>query len=128
MSLDQSAFRRQLRQFRILTVVGYGMLLLLVGGAVVAGHVFAEAKLSEPVALPIALVSIVLYLAVVMPFMLVAYDKAICPHCGKRIEDGYWVWHGIRFNGPTSRYWKLFWGRPLKCPHCEKEVFEPGWN
>lgn len=128
MSLDQSAFRRQLRQFRILTVIGYGMLLLLVGGAIAAGHVFAEAKLSEPVALPIVLVCLVLHLAVVMPFILVAYDKTICPHCGKRIEEGNWVWHGIRFNGPTRRYWKLFWGRPLKCPHCGREVIASDGN
>ena len=128
MLVDQFTFRRQLRQFRILTVVGYVMLLLVVVGMVVAGSALEGMVQSIPVAVPVGLVGLVLVFSVVMPFLLAAYDKTACPHCGKRIEDGYWVWHGIRFNGPTSRYWKLFWGRPLKCPHCEKDVFEPGWN
>ena len=128
MLVDQFAFRRQLRRFRILTVIGYVVLLLVVVGMVVAGSALEGMVQSTPVAVPVGLVGLVLVFAVVMPFLLAAYDKTTCPHCGKRIEDGHWVWHGIRFNGPTSRYWKLFWGRPLKCPHCGKEVFDPGWN
>ena len=108
MLVDQFTFRRQLRQFRILTVVGYVMLLLVVVGMVVAGSALEGMVQSIPVAVPVGLVGLVLVFSVVMPFLLAAYDKTTCPHCGKRIEDGYWVWHGIRFKGPTSRYWKLF--------------------
>ena len=111
-----------------MTVIGYVMLLLVVVGMVVAGPALEGMVQSIPVAVPVGLVGLVLVFSVVMPFLLAAYDKTTCPHCGKRIEDGHWVWHDIRFNGPTKRYWKLFWGRPLKCPHCGKEVFEPGWN
>jgi len=118
----ESKFRRQLRQFRTLTVVGYAILSLVILGMVVATAKYSGVDLPIPSALPIGLVGLVLVLAVAMPFVYVAYDKTACPYCGKRIEEGHWFWHGIRFNGPTRRYWKLFFGRPLRCPHCDAEV------
>ena len=115
-------FRRQLRQFRILTIVGYVLLLLIVVGIVIAPMVIESEGLSVPVALPVGIVGMVLAFSVAMPFLLGAYDKTKCPYCGKHIEEGYWISHGIRFNGPTRRYWKLFFGRPVQCPHCHSQV------
>jgi len=122
MTNRDAMFKRQLRQFRILTIVGYAILLLIIGGMIIANMALSHVDMSIPVQLPIALVGVVLLLAVAMPFLWVAYDKTRCPHCGNRIEEGYWYWHGIRCNGPTRRYWKLFLGRTLRCPHCQKEV------
>ena len=115
-------FRRQLRQFRILTIVGYVLLMLIFVGMATALMVIKSEDLSVPVALPVGIVGLVLALAGVMPFLLAAYDKTKCPYCGKHIEEGYWISHGIRFNGPTRRYWKLFLGRPVQCPHCHSQV------
>lgn len=115
-------FRRQLRQFRTLTIVGYVLLLLIVVGMVIAPMVIESEGLSVPVALPVGIVGMVLAFSVAMPFLLGAYDKTKCPYCGKHIEEGYWISHGIRFNGPTRRYWKLFLGRPVQCPHCHAQV------
>ena len=120
--MDNSAFRRQLRQFRILTVAGYVLLALDVVGMAIAQRAFPQSVANVPTLLPISLVGIVLALAVAMPFVWAAYDKTACPHCGKRIDEGHFLWHGIRCNGPTRRYWKLFFGKPLRCPHCKAEV------
>ena len=123
-----SKFKRQLRQFRILTVVGHLMTLLICVGMVVAGIVFPQNDSQMPTTLPVLPVGFVLMLAIAMPCVWAAYDKTTCPYCGKRIEDGHFYWHGIKFNGPTRRYWKLFWGRPLKCPHCGREVIASDGN
>lgn len=117
-----SKFQRQLRQFRTLTVVGYLMTLLICVGMVVAGVAFPQNDSQMPTALPVLIVGFVLMLAIAMPCIWAAYDKTTCPHCGKRIEDGHFYWHGIKLNGPTRRYWKLFWGRLVHCPHCNAEV------
>ena len=82
MLVDQFAFRRQLWRFRILTVIGYVMLLLVVVGMVVAGPALEGMVQSIPVAVPVGLVGLVLVFSVVMPFLLAAYDKTTCPHCG----------------------------------------------
>ena len=122
MNSRETTFKRQLRQFRILTVVGYSLLLLIIAGMVVASTLISRTAMPVPPELPIALVGVVLLIGVSYPFLMAAYDRTTCPHCGKRIEEGYYHWHGIRCNGPTRRYWKLFFGRPLRCPHCHKEV------
>ena len=119
-------FKQQLRQFRILTIVGYSLLLFIIVGMVVASELIPRTTMPIPTELPIALVGIVLMVAVAMSFILAAYDKTTCPHCGKRIEDGHFYWHGIKCNGPTQRYWKLFFGKPLSCPHCHKDVHDYG--
>ena len=121
-----SKFQRQLRQFRILTLVGYLMTLLICVGLVVACVVLPQGDNQMPAALPVLLVGFVLMLATAMPFIWAAYDKTTCPHCGRRIEDGHFYWHGIKCNGPTRRYWKLFFGRPVHCPHCHAEVSGDG--
>ena len=121
-----SKFRRQLRQFRILTLIGYLMTLIICVGMVVACVAFPQGDSQMPTALPVLLVGFVLMLATAMPCIWVAYDKTTCPHCGRRIEDGHFYWHGIKCNGPTRRYWKLFFGRPLLCPHCHAEVIGNG--
>ena len=94
MLVDQFAFRRQLRQFRILTVIGYAVLLLvvvgMVVGVVVAGPALEGMAQSTPVAVPVGLVGLVLVFAVVMPFLLAAYDKTTCPHCGKEVFEPCW--------------------------------------
>ena len=118
----ETRFKRQLRHFRILTVVGYSLLLLIIVGMVVASTLISRTSMSMPPELPIALVGFVLLIGVAYPFLLAAYDKTTCPHCGKRIEEGHFYWHGIKCNGPTRRYWKLLFGKPLSCPHCNKEV------
>ena len=119
-------FKRQLRQFRILAIVGYSLLLFIIVGMVVASELIPRTTMPIPTELPIALVGIVLMFAIAMPFIQAAYDKTTCPHCGKRIEDGHFYWHGIKCNGPTRRYWKLFFGKPFQCPHCHKEVRDYG--
>ncbi len=121
-----SKFQRQLRQFRILTVVGYLMTLIACAGMVVACVVFPQNGSQMPTALAVVLVGFVLMLATAMPCIWAAYDKTTCPHCGKRIEEGHFYWHGIKCNGPTRRYWKLFIGRPVSCPHCHVEVICDG--
>ena len=121
-----SKFQRQLRQFRILTLVGYLMTLLICVGLVVACVVLPQGDNQMPTALPVLLVGFVLLLATAMPCIWASYDKTTCPHCGKRIEDGHFYWHGIKCNGPTRRYWKLFFGRPMHCPHCHAEVIVDG--
>lgn len=103
-------------------MIGYALLTLIVTGMVVASAMLHQFDAEIPSALPIGLVGLVLIIAVALPFLLAAYDKTVCPHCGKRIEEGFWLWHGIRINGPTRRYWKLFFGRPLRCPQCQAEV------
>ena len=121
-----SKFQHQLRQFRILTVVGYLMTLLICVGMVVACVLLPQNDSQMPTALPVLLVGVVLMLATAMSCIWAAYDKTTCPYCGKRIEDGHFYWHGIKCNGPTRRYWKLFFGRPLRCPHCNFEVIGDG--
>ena len=121
-----SKFQRQLRQFRTLTVVGYLMALIICAGMVVACVAFPQSESLMPTALPVLLVGLVLMLAIAMPCIWAAYDKTTCPHCGRRIEDGHFYWHGIKCNGPTRRYWKLFFGSPLLCPHCNAEVIGAG--
>ena len=121
-----SKFQRQLRQFRILTLIGYLMILLICVGLVVACVVLPQGDNQMPAALPVLLVGFVLMLATAMPCIWAAYDKTTCPHCGRRIEDGHFYWHGIKCNGPTRRYWKLFFGRPMHCPHCHAEVIVDG--
>ena len=119
----ECSFRRQLRQFRILTIVGYVLLLLIFVGMVIAPMVIESEDMSVPDVMPaVGIVGMVLALAVAMPFLWGTYDKTKCPYCGKRIEEGYWISHGIRFNGPTRRYWKLFFGRSVQCPHCHAQV------
>ena len=119
-----SKFNRQLRLFRILTIVGYLMFLLIIVCMAIASAVIPLNYTSIPICLPVLLVGFVLMLVIAMPFIWAAYDKTQCPHCGKRIENGHFYWHGIQCNGPTRRYWKLFFGRPLQCPYCRKEVIE----
>ena len=126
MNNHKTSFKRQLHQFRILTIVGYSLLLFIIVGMAVASELIPRTTMPIPTELPIALVGIVLMLAVAMPFILTAYDKTTCPHCGNRIEDGHFYWHGIKCNGPTRRYWKLFFGKPFQCPHCHKEVRDYG--
>ena len=126
MNNREAQFSRQLRQFRILTVVGYLMTLLICVGMVVASERIPRTAMPCPIELPIALVGIVLLIGVAWPFLFAAYDKTTCPHCGKRIEDGHFYWHGIKCNGPTRRYWKLFFGKPVQCPHCHAEVTGAG--
>ena len=126
MNNHETSFVRNLRQFRILTIVGYSLLLFIIVGMVVASELIPRTDMPFPTALPIALVGIVLMLGVAGPFLWAAYDKTTCPHCGKRIEDGHFYWHGIKCNGPTRRYWKLFFGKPLQCPHCHEEVRDCG--
>ena len=121
-----SKFQRQLRQFRTLTVVGYLMTLLICVGMVVAGVAFPQNDSQMPTTPAVLIVGFVLMLATAMPCIWAAYDKTTCPHCGKRIEEGQFYWHGIKFNGPTRRYWKLFFGSPLRCPHCHTEVIGGG--
>lgn len=120
--MNKTEFKQQLRLFRILTVVGYTLVLLILIGMPVVAARFEQSALPFPAVVPVGIVGVVLMLVVACPFVWAAYDKTICPHCGKRIEEGYWVWHGVRFNGPTRRYWQLFFGRPLRCPHCHTEV------
>ncbi len=122
MNNRETSFKRQLRQFRILTIVGYSLLLFIVVGMVVASELIPRTSMPIPPELPIGLVGIVLMFGVAMPFLLAAYDKTSCPHCGRRIEEGHFHWHGIKCNGPTRRYWKLFFGKSLQCPNCNKEV------
>ena len=126
MNNRDDSFKRNLRQFRILTIVGYLLTWFIIVGMVIAGKTIPQTTMSVPAELPIALVGLVLLLSVAFPFLWAAYDKTICPHCGKRIEDGYFYWHGIKCNGPTRRYWKLFFGKPLQCPHCHKDVCDYG--
>ena len=120
--MGKDAFKRQLLQFRILTVVGYALLLLILIGMFVATATFEQSAFPIPTVIPVGIVGFVLMLVLACPFIWAAYEKTVCPHCGKRIEDGYWLWHGIRCNGPTRRYWCLFFGKPLRCPHCQAEV------
>ena len=122
MNNHETSFVRNLRQFRILTIVGYSLLLFIIAGMIAASELIPQTAMPIPTALPIALVGLVLIFGAAMPFLLTAYDKTTCPHCGKRIEDGHFYWHGIKCNGPTRRYWKLFFGKPFQCPHCHKEV------
>ena len=121
-----SKFQHQLRQFRILTIVGYLLYLIVTFAMVVSIAVLPRGESAMLTVLPVVLVGFVLMLAVAMPFVWAAYDKTICPHCGMRIEDGHFYWHGIKCNGPTRRYWKLFFGKPLRCPHCNAEVIGTG--
>ena len=120
--MNKTSFMRQLHQFRVLTIVGYTLVLLILIGMPIAAVKFEQYTMPIPVVLPVGIVGVVLMLVVAFPFIWVAYEKTICPHCGKRIEEGYWLWHGIRCNGPTRRYWQLFFGHPLRCPHCHTEV------
>lgn len=83
--MNKTTFKRQLRQFRVLTVVGYALVLLILIGMPVVATRFEQSTLPFPVVVPVALVGIVLMLAVACPFLWAAYDKTICPHCGKRI-------------------------------------------
>ena len=122
MNNREISFTHQLRQFRILTIVGYSLLLFIIAGMVVASELIPRTSMPIPPELPIGLVGVVLFIGASYPFLLAAYDKTTCPHCGKRIEDGHFYWHGIKCNGPTLRYWKLFFGNSFQCPHCHKEV------
>ena len=57
------------------------LLLVVVGmvvGVVVAGPALEGMAQSTPVVLPIGLVGVILVFAVVMPFLLAAYDKTTC--------------------------------------------------
>ena len=83
MNNHETSFKRNLRQFRILTIVGYSLLLFIIIGMVVASELIPRTDMPFPTALPIALVGIVLMLGVAGPFLWAAYDKTTCPHCGK---------------------------------------------
>ena len=101
--MNEVSFKQQLRQFRILTVVGYTLVLLILIGMSVVTARFEQSTWPFPAVVLVGMVGDVLILAVACPFIWAAYEKTICPYCGKRIEEGYWLWHGIRCNGPTRR-------------------------
>ena len=74
---------RQLHQFRILTIVGYTLVLLILIGMPIAAVKFEQYTMPIPVVLPVGIVGVVLMLVVAFPFIWAAYEKTICPHCGK---------------------------------------------
>lgn len=65
--MNRTEFKQQLRRFRILTVVGYALLLLILISMIVATEMLKRCTLSVPVALLVAIVGIVLMLAAAYP-------------------------------------------------------------
>lgn len=67
--MNKTSFMRQLHQFRILTIVGYTLVLLILIGMPIAAVKFEQYTMPIPVVLPVGIVGVVLMLVVAFPFM-----------------------------------------------------------
>ena len=67
--MNKALFNRQLRQFRVLTVVGYTLVLLILIGMPIAAVKFEQYTMPIPVVLPVGIVGVVLMLVLACPFL-----------------------------------------------------------